>query len=798
MRFWITILTLILVVAALFNSTDLFESVSFNPMGNNMEPKTFSDDDTREREITIIENDNEPTWGTINYGKLKDLKTDLEDVNGVEGTQVGDATPMMDMRANATAKSKVPPLPGGLTVKTLPGVQPDGKKLNSFVFYPTDGKSLQAPRNYYLQTATIKAGATNSGVVSKGEVTREMAQTGSAKAVNSTIAIFQVPFGEEHLISDSTGINKKPSQQQEVAQKINKTLNELAKLAKDNASAGQLNKLLFSDKGGLSTDFNNINNMLNTGRYADAYKIGLSTAMGEKNGGLPGVYIKTDMNRQDVYAQFDFIYDSLKSGKGKGYFSPELVKWGKNNADSIIHLLMVNYMLQSQFQGSSGKYETPISLGFWDEKLLPYYKALNSKGRASKEPFYLYCGISPSAAKLSSKADSIPNIPTKYIQPDLAYIFSLYTNIMAQVWIGADGWQNSKMFPSQSQTWEDVVSAMNKKIKKDKVEGKNLSQHANNVSQKGSLFENNNLVSGLSTQKNGDAGTKDVYVNKEIVGSLRTLLAKGEEGSGKVKLAGDNYKITPIGKTKYDKYADSDLYNSFKGGGSDTYEKWKKMVHASSKGIPLQPAVFRSHWDSANSNKSAYIMMPTMLGGVRFPQSLGKLIEDQLKMKKDDRTLDSLSYANMYVMAFNFKPDYDQRTGNTTGVREVMAGKYMGTSLDKKNPIILTGYNGGETFSITEYFLAQDALNNTMDMPPNKAKTVDGKKVQLKYLSLFDGFFTIPTDKAFVGEKGGPVKYAQGFDFAKYKANYEANKSKQAISQISPNYSQFFEVGGAK
>lgn len=780
---------IILTVSAIFTSTDLFEDVSFNPLGNQMEPKTRSDDDTGERETSLIINDREPQWGQVNFGSLNAMKTGVVDANGNEGHQIGDSTAIMDMSANATVASKVAPSPTGLTVNVLPGVQPDGKKLNSFSFKPNGSDNLMAPRAYYLSTKSILAGATDKGVVSQD---KEM----TASTVNANITIFQVPFdGDGHMISDSTGTVTKPSDSQNAALAIKKTLDKLNKLAKNRGSQAELSKLLFSTKGGLSTEFSNVNNMINDGRYADSYKQGLATAIGKNDEGirdLQPVYIKTELAHQDVYGQFDFIYQSLKSGSGGKYYSPELVSWAQNNADSITQLLMVNYMLQSQFQGDSGGYTTPIRMNKWQESALPYGKLLKSQGRKNKEPFYLYCGVNPKASNLKGASkNKLPIIPSKYIEPDLAYIFSLYSVVMSQVWIGAEGVNTDG---SISQTWQDTVKAMNKRISNSKVSGnkKDLPHNANKVSDTFSEFEQNNLVSGLSSNKGKKDNTSEVYPNKELIGALRLLLSAGENGTGKtVVLLGKSYNVTSIGDTKYSKkHTPSYLYSSFLTGGSDTHSKWKTLIE-STKNVPLQPAIFKSYWD--NSTQSAYIMMPTMLGGSDFPLSLGILMNEILVSKEGGVAYSNLSYANRYIMAFNFKPNSKSKTGNSSGIVEVQTGAAMGKVLDAKKPIILTGYNGGETFNIVDYFKAQEALNSTMDMPPLKAKTINNKWVQLKYMNLFTDFFTIPTEKAFVNGGKGEVKYAKGFNFTGYKNNYQANKSKSAISQISPDYSIFFE-----
>lgn len=754
-----------------------------------MEPKTRSDDDTGERETSLIINDREPQWGQVNFGSLDAMTSAVTDENGNEGKQIGDSTAIMDMSANATIASKVAPSPNGLTVSVLPGVQPDGKKLNSFSFKPNGSDSLMAPRAYYLSTKSILAGATDKGVVSQ---TKEM----TAKTVNTSVTIFQVPFdGDGHMISDSTGTVKKPSDSQNAALAINKTLTKLSTLAKNKASQGELSKLLFNSKGGLSTEFSNVNNMINDGRYHDSYKQGLAIAIGKNDEGirdLQPTYIKTELPHQDVYGQFDFIYQSMKSGNGSKYYSPELVSWAQNNADSITHLLMVNYMLQSQFQGDSGGYTTPIRMNKWQESSLPFGKLLKSQGRKNKEPFYLYCGINPKASNLKGAGkDKLPVIPSKYIEPDLAYIFSLYTSIMSQVWIGAEGVNTDGAI---SQTWQDTVKAMNKRISNNKVSGskKDLPVNANKVSNTPSEFEQNNLVSGLSTNRGKKDNTSEVYPNKELIGALRVLLSAGENGSGKsVVLLGKSYSVTPIGDTKYSKkHTPSYLYSSFATGGSDMHTRWRTLIE-STKTVPLQPAIFKSYWD--NSSQSAYIMMPTMLGGTDFPLSLGILMNEVLVAKGGGASYNNLSYANRYIMAFNFKPNSKSKTSNSSGVVEVQTGAEMGKVLDAKKPIVLTGYNGGETFNIVDYFKAQEALNSTMDMPPNKAKTVNNKWVQLKYMNLFSDFFTIPTDKAFVSGGKGEVQYIKGFNFTGYKNNYEANKSKSAISQISPDYSIFFE-----
>lgn len=773
-----TILTIIVLIAAIVESTDVFENFTFNPFGNFLEPKVVSDDDPREREYTVIYNDNEPSWGTVNFGSIDALKTTVVDDNGLEGHRMGESPVMKDMSENATVASQVKPTPKGLTIHVLPGVQPDGKLLNSFVFAPQGGDKVMAPRNYYLSKADIKAKASNSGAVTQNPK-------------NIDITIMQVPYGMQHFITDTTGTVKDASSSEGAAKAITETLNELSKLSKDKAGMGQLSNLLFGSKG-LSTEFNNINNMINTGRYAEAYKYGLSAALGKNDEGqrsLPAVAIKSDLPSQDVYAQFDYIYTSMLSGAGSAVYSPELVKWAQDNAESITHLLMVNYMLQSQFQGSSGSYATPIRLGNWGETKLTFYKDLAAKGRKSKEPFYLYTVIDPAVQKVVGDTKVLPTIPTKYIQPDLSYIFSLYTAIMSQVWVGAHGVNTDGWI---SQTWQDVTNDMDKRVSKNPVKSKkDLPKNANKVTNTLSHYSQNNLVSGLSTSKGTKDKTEEVYPNKELVGALRALLSAGEDGNGSSSLilGGKKYDITPLSETKYTKSNRySYLYDAFRAGGGDTFRKWESMIHAAQK-TPLQPAIFKSYWD--NNTQHAYVMMPIMLGKTDFPEAMLIMMNDLLKKVDDPTKMKNLSYANRYIMAFNFTSDAETKTTNKTGVVEVDAGKSMGKARDSQKPIILTGYNGGQSFSIIDYFKVQDALNSTMDLPPIEAKTVEGKYEKLRYLNLFKDFFTIPTEKDFV-TGSSPINYTSGFDKQGYQAQYQNNSSKSAVHQISPNYSVFF------
>lgn len=757
-----------------------------------MEPKTISDNDTGTRETSLINNEQEPDWAKENYGALADIKVATEDANGTEGTQIGDSEIIKDMTANSTAKSKIAPVPGGVTIYGLPGVHPNKSVVNAFAFTPTASGNVMAPRDYYLNTPTIKVRTDATGTLSAGLTLEERKMGAPESLTKSKLAVFSVPYGEDFFIKDAIGITANASETQAIAKSVNKSLTNLTKLSHDKAGYAKLSEVLFSKKGGVATDFSNVNSMINTGRYADSYKQGLSSALGNDAGKLnmvPAARIKTDLARQDIFGQFDYIYKVMVDGSSTKY-SPSLVNWSKTNATSVLQVLMVNYMLQQQFAGTDGSYSTPISMNKWGEASLPYTLLLRSQGRASKEPFYLYCNINPSASKLKQKnKKTLPTIPVKYIEPDLAHIYALYTSIMTQVWIGASG---NNVSGSTSQVWQDSMKIMNKRIKKNKRGGKNLPENANKVSKSLNDYKDNNLVSGLSTNR-GKAKdhTKSVYHNTEIIGALRILLSTGESGTGKnITLTGVSHKVTNIGDTKYSKKHEAGyLFKSFKNGSADTYAKWRDMVMAT-KDVPLQPAIFRSNWD--NSDKYAYIMMPTMLGGTAFPKSLGVLIEEMLKSKDGSKTFTNLSYANRYVMAFNFTADAKSKTSNTTGVVQVETGEKMGKATDASKPIIMTGYNGGETFSITDYFKVQDSLKSGDKMPTVTAKTTKGKTMKLKYIKLFTDFYTIPDDSYLIGDSGESIKYAKGFNKKEYKSQYKINKNKDSIKGISPNYEKFF------
>ena len=757
-------------------------------MGHSMDYKTYSDNEDFERETNYYENENEAYWSGTNYGSLEALKTFSTDANGSKTTQIGDATPMTDMLDNANNESKFAPTPNGLIISKLPGVQPSGHLENLFSFSPLGSGGLIAPRNYYLSSHTVTIAPTKSGNL---EHFRD--ELGDDYNIN----VFQVPYGENDVVNDNTGVVTEASKIASAEKEVRKSIKELKKLATAKTNVDQYAKHILNSKGdGLSPSFDNLNNMINNGLYADSYKSGLSVGLGVKGSTMStvhGVKIKTeDGSVNDAFDQFNYIYKVLRDGSSD-YYSPALVKWGQKNADSIIHTLMANYFFQKQFAGTDGEYTTPIRLSKWDEKKeLTFYNDLVKKGKSTKEPFYLYTVINP---KADTGKKTLSALKLSHIQPDLSYIYSLYTAIHTHVWVGASG--NFNVDGAVSQDWQDLVDAMDKKAKDKKVDKKSKPKDANSVSKKYSDYEHNTLVSGLSSQKGGDrkAGTSSVYPNKQLVDSFRILLSKGETASGKnVVLNGKSIKITSVGDTKYSKkgIAQSQLYQVFSSTGGDTYDKWASMINSSDH-IPLQPAIFRSKWDTTSS-QAGYVMMPILMGGTDFTDAIETMLNDMRK-DVDGAEIVNLSYTNRYIMAFNLKSDTQSKSTNTKGVTEVTAGKNIGSALDKSMPIVLTGYLGGETFSVVDYFKVYDSMSEGRDNPNLKVKGADGKMLQMKYLNLFKDFFTIKTDTDFVGKEGkGKLEYIEGFDFEALKTKYSANKSKSSTTQISPNYETFFNA----
>lgn len=780
-------MTLIVTVTAIFEGSDLFEGVTFNPLGHFIEPKFVSEHDTLERVYKEVHNNNEPEWGKVNYGNLDDFKTTVTDINGVEGAAVGEAKAIMDMLENSTAESKVAPAPTGLTVNVLPGMQPDNSALNSFVFSLKGNNSLMAPRHYYLSEVPITSTYTDKGVINPALPTR-----GGQKGATTNVTVMQVPFGEDHFLTDTTGVTTDATDVSKAKAEITKSLNDLTKLAVDKSSHEKLSAHFFGGEG-IASSYTSINTMINSGAYSDAYQQGLAIALGDGSGSgskLPSVYIKTS-NATNVYAQFDHIYDSMANKSGKGYFSPALVDWASQNAKSITHTLMVNYMMQSQFQGKSGSYSTPMSMNYWtskDKSFPKFADKVNSLGKSSKEPFYLYTVINPEAAKLNS-GGTLPTFNSNDVQPHLAYIFNLYTAIHSQVWVGNTG---SNAGGNVSPPWTTATKQMAANVSLNPVKGKNLPHNANNTMYRMSEIENNNLVSGLSTSKN-----KEVYGNKELIGALRLIMSTGHGTSpNTLKLYNVESKITPIGKTKYEKHGVNKMYNAYASSGGNSFKAWVAFVQ-SGKSVPIQPLVLRSYWDK-ESGQGAYIMLPVLLGGKAFPESL-EIMLGNLAKSKDDSTAGgedylNMSHANRYVMSFNLAHNKNTKTSNTTGVVRVDAGAPIGTAKDNSKPIVLTGYLGGETFNIVDYFLTQDALEAGQNRPPVTAKTVGGKVVPLDYFRIFEDFFTIRNQSDFTGSGTIEPEYIMGFQKDAYIQKYSEHSGKAYVKQFSPDYSKFFEA----
>lgn len=775
----------VFVVTALYKGEEIMERVTFNPLGHTMDFKIFSDNEDFDREAFYYENKNHPYWSGTNYGSLEALTTHSTDANGSNQTQIGDAPPMVDMMDNANNESKFAPTPEGLTIYKLPGVQPDGKVDNLYSFVPGSSSGVIAPRNYYLNSESVTIAPTKEG---------DLTHYRSNKATSYSISVMKVPYGDSEFINDSTGTSIKASASDAAKEAVRKAVLELKDLAKAKTSVDQYSKHIFNSKStGLSESFNNINNMINNGLYAESYKSGLSVGLGVRDSTMElvhGVSIKSkDGTINDVFDQFNYIHKVLSEGSSK-YYSPALVKWGKKNAESITHTLMVNYFFQKQFPGTNGAYTTPIRMNKWGESKLSFYSDLVTKGRNTKEPFYLYTVIHPDA---TTGKKTLEPLNLKHVQPDLAYIFSLYTAIHTHIWVGANGVNTDG---SMSQDWQELVAGMNKKINSSEVTGSKLPKDANEVTSRYSEYQYNNLVSGLSSQRGASrkAGTASVFPNQELVDSFRLLLSKGEVASGNsIQLDGKAFTITQLGETKYKKanINNSYLYSVFVSKGGDTYDKWATMINATDK-IPLSPAVFSSHWDTTSS-QAGYVMMPILMGGTQFPDAIITMLDTMRNNPNLGRDLVNLSYTNRYIMAFNFKSSVESKSTNTKGLTEVAAGKTMGTRLDSSKPIVLTGYLGGQTFSLVDYFKVYDSMMEGRDNPNLKVVGANGKTIQVKYLNLFKDFFTVKSEKDFIGAEGkGNVKYTDGFNKEGYITKYSENKSKSLVSQISPDYSAFF------
>lgn len=768
MRLIIVIVTVVVIITAVVSSSDLLEKVSFNPMGNTMEPKTRANDDDGIREYNLLQNENEPEWGAVNYGSVDMARETTVDENGTEGVSIDGEPTIKDMSANATAESKVPPFTKGVTIFGLPGVR-GTKPVNSFSFSPSG--NIMAPRDSYFKTETIKE---KEGLPSKD------------------ISVYKVPYGGDAFeVADTTGISTNSKDSIAIAKQVNKTLDKLSEISKNEDRYQPYANLLFS-KGGISQEFKNTNEILNNGRYSSSYKKGLLLALGEFKVNKPllaGVAIKTDTGNQDVFGQFDYIHQYMKSGKSKEY-SPELVKWAQKNADSILLVLMTNYMVQSQFSGTGGPYKTPTRLNNWNQSKLPWYGTLTYQGSKTKEPYYLYCNINPSAGSKKAKKGYLPVLKRSQVVPDLSFIFGTYAAITNQVWIGANGihWKSSR-----ATTFSNMVKDASRAASRNKTSKKNRPKNANYVSTNFEDYYSNPLVEALSTSKGAKDRTSQVYPNISLIGALRTVIPPGENFSQNPEnlyIRDKAYKITSIPKTKYDGKGTPRVAWS-KVSHANTFDWWKNAI-TYSPGLPLQPAVFRSHWES-NSASYSYIMMPAMLGGTAFPKSMKVLVKELTKSADGKTNYKTVSLANRYVMVFNIKPNSDLTGKASDGLVVSRTGEVMGNASNKTKSVLLTGYNGGSSFNIVDYFKTVEKYKTYGDFSGIEIKNAEGKLEKLKYLNIFKDFFTVKKQDDLVSS--GKVSYAKKFNKKDYKKGWKENKTKQSIDQTSPNYSKFFDKG---
>lgn len=760
------------IVGLVFTTTDIMEKVSFNPLGNNLEPKTRANDDDGIREYTLTENENEPYWGAVNYGSVAASKETVVDENGTEGVSLDGEPVIKDMSANAKAKSKVAPFNKGVTIFNLPGVRKT-HPINTFSF--STGGDIMAPRDSYVNMETV---SDKKSLPSKDMI------------------VYKVPYGNDNMMtSDTTGASTEVKKAVDIARQANSTLDKLISVSKEQRAYEPFAKLLFAKGGsGLSQDFQNINTILNEGKYASTYKKALAIGLGEfkkKEPTLAGVAIKTSSGNQDVFGQFDHIYKYMKSGNSKSY-SPVLVKWAQKNADSIMLVLMTNYMVQAQFPGTGGSYKTPHRMDGWNQsRNLSYASQLGYQGAKTKEPFFLYCNVSPSAgSKKMTKKNYLPTLRTDQVIPDLSYIFGMYSAITDQVWIGANGYHFKG---SESTTFNNMIKDANYAMNRSKTHAKNLPRYANRLSTRSEDYSDNSLGQGLSSTRNGRDRTQAVYSNKEIIGALRTIIPPGENFSkspDNIYIRDKKYAVTKLSKTKYSgKGTPRVAWKSVSK--SNSYEWWKNAI-TSSPTLPVHPAVFRSKWESRQTSYS-YVMMPIMMGGTSFPKAMKVLLDDMTTSADGKKKYRTISLSNRYVMAFNVTSKVDPKEKAKSGFSVVETGSKLGSPTNKTKSVVLTGYNGGQSFNIVDYFKTIDQLKTFSDRSGIEVKDAKGNIERLQYLHLFKHFFTINKKDDLVS--GGKVSYDKGFDKKAYTKNWKAHKTKRAVVQVSPNYEKFFKGG---
>lgn len=773
-----------------------------------MQPKILADEDTGERQVAEIQNDNKPYWSKVNYGVLDNLKESITDANGVEGITINNGeTQITDMAANAKVDSTIAPAPNGATVTRLPGFQPDGTINNTIALTLTKGSSLKAPRAFYTtgKELSIPYYKTEDDVYKTA---------GNAYAVSTSVSVFQVPYGDDFMVDDTTGTTDTASGSVQVKADLLDYLKKLDAADKGGSKTkSEMSDLLFN-----KTKVGDLNNLINTGLYSKAYKSGLTLALGNNSSTasipVPLGKIKVSGVSNTIYDQFQFIYEYMQNGKGGGVYDPQLVQWAKKNSASILQVLMVNYMLQHQFPGTEMVGDSPMTLNNWGEEDVAFSKNLKKVGKSTKEPFFLYCSFNgramkSSGDKLYTSKDLPTEIDSKYMAVDLSYVFHLYSAIMFEVWQGTD----SKGF---SEAWKTSLTQFDAQMN-GAAKDKTLPDNAHKVSHSifpDSVADTNGLAYGLSSYVKKNVRDEAIYGDKkDIVASLRILFSRGEDGaaSGQFRINGTDYPVTPIstskrnekafdGKATYTILNQSKMYNDFKATTGTAYDKYAAMLKGASE-IAEYPATFNSHWDGdttwdstfGNPDAPEYIFLPSMLGGSEFVTAVTEMVNSLTNKKGSDEALKTLSFANRYLILYNFKPNDASMTDNTTGLRRVEANANTGTAKDLNKPIVITGYNGGEYFLFSDYMKTVDLLSAGKS-PTITAKNAKGDKVTLDYLNLTKQFFTLNSIKDVIGAGSTGELTIDSTLQSGYKTQYGSHSSSPVITWISPNYNMFFDA----
>lgn len=459
-----------------------------------------------------------------------------------------------------------------------------------------------------------------------------------------------------------------------------------------------------------------------------------------------------------------------------------------------------------------------MTLGLWGEEDVAFTKNIKKAGMSTKEPFFLYCSFNGRAMKASgdknyTSKDLPAEIDRKYMAVDLSYVFHLYSAIMFEVWQGTDS-------DGFSETWKTALKEFDSQMS-GAAKDKNLPDNAHKVSLSifpDSVADTNGLAYGLSSYSKKNVGNEAIYGGKkDIVASLRILLSRGEDGAaaGKFRINGKDYNVTPISTSKRNQSGtttilnQNKMYNDFKATAGDAYNKYKAMLVGASE-IAEYPATFNSHWDGdtywdatfGSPDAPEYIFMPSMLGGSEFVTAVTGMVNSVTNKKGSEDALPTMSFANRYIILYNFKPNDASMTDNTTGLRRVEANANTGTAKDLNKPIVITGYNGGETFFFSDYVKTADLL--AAGKPPTlTAKTAKGDKVTLDHLNLVKNFFTFNSAKDIIGAGSTGELVIDSTLQSSYKSQYASHSSSPVLTWISPNYSTFFEApatnwGGTK